>query len=113
MSDQKSLNSSNLADNKCDKKFQITIPNSEVLTLKKFYESKNLSDCCFIFTQQEDSSQQGRKKKKVEHRIQAHKFVLAATSSVFTSMFYGQLRPAKDSIIIADIAPKVFDLMLK
>lgn len=72
-----------------------------------------MSDCCFVFIEEMDSCEQGeKKKKKIEQRIRAHKFVLAANSPVFKTMFYGPI-PVKDEIVITDVSLEVFQSMLK
>lgn len=45
--------------------------------------------------------------------IQAHKLYLAASSSVFSTMFYGSIPEEIQPIKVPDVAAKVFKLMLK
>ncbi|XP_076800314.1 BTB/POZ domain-containing protein 6-B-like [Clavelina lepadiformis] len=46
-------------------------------------------------------------------RIPAHKYVLAIGSSVFFAMFNGDLAENKDEVIIPDVEPSAFLIMLK
>ena len=46
-------------------------------------------------------------------RIPAHKYMLAAGSSVFYAMFYGELAENKKEITIPDVEPQAFRNMLK
>ena len=45
--------------------------------------------------------------------MSAHKIVLSSRSSVFAAMFYGSLPEASDVIVVSDIEPVVFDLLLR
>nr|XP_022307254.1 BTB/POZ domain-containing protein 6-like isoform X4 [Crassostrea virginica] len=45
--------------------------------------------------------------------ISAHKYVLASRSSVFAAMFYGGLPETSDVIVVSDIEPEVFDILLR
>ena len=46
-------------------------------------------------------------------RIPAHKYMLAAGSSVFYAMFYGELAENKKEITIPDVEPQAFRNMLR
>ena len=46
-------------------------------------------------------------------RIPAHKYMLAAGSSVFFAMFYGELAVEKNEIDIPDMEPQAFRNLLK
>ena len=50
---------------------------------------------------------------KAGRLISAHKYVLASRSSVFAAMFYGSLPETSDIIVVSDIEPEVFDILLK
>ena len=50
---------------------------------------------------------------KAGRLINAHKYVLASRSSVFAAMFYGGLPETSDVIVVSDIDPEVFDILLR
>ncbi|XP_017779373.1 PREDICTED: uncharacterized protein LOC108564771 [Nicrophorus vespilloides] len=60
------------------------------------FESKVWSDCTFIID---------------DEKIKAHRFLLACTSPVFESMFYGDM--ASNEVIIADIDSDIFNKTLQ
>ena len=45
--------------------------------------------------------------------IRAHKYVLASRSSVFAAMFCGSLQETSDVIVVSDIEPDTFDILLR
>ena len=50
---------------------------------------------------------------KAGRLISAHTYVLARRSSIFAAMFYGSLPETSDVIVVSDIEPEVFDILLK
>nr|XP_022307461.1 BTB/POZ domain-containing protein 6-like [Crassostrea virginica] len=50
---------------------------------------------------------------KAGNLMRAHKYVLASRSSVFAAMFYGCFQETRDVIIVPDIEPDVFDILLR
>lgn len=94
------------------KQASATASNRFPLDYKSLYESKEMSDIQFLFQCEGEPNSQGQKKKKIEHRILAHKLILASQSPVFKAMFYGPLAE-KDEIIINDVPLEVFDSMLR
>ena len=45
--------------------------------------------------------------------IPAHKYVLATGSSVFYAMFYGGLAESSEEILVPDVDPSAFLILLK
>ena len=50
---------------------------------------------------------------KAGRLISAHKYVLASRSSVFAAMFYGGLPETSDVIVVCDIEPEFFEILLR
>ena len=50
---------------------------------------------------------------KAWNLMKAHKYVLASKSSVFAAMFYGSLQETSDVIVVSDIEPDTFDILLR
>ena len=50
---------------------------------------------------------------KAGRLVSAHKCILASRSSVFAAMFYGGLPERSDVIVVSDIEPEVFDILLR
>lgn len=66
------------------------------------YCSKKHADCSFQVGSDEESQV-----------VTAHKLILAMSSSVFDTMFYGSLPEDQTPIIVPDIEPEIFEAMLR
>ena len=82
-----------------DKQPKLTIEQS----LNRYISNPELSDVCFLVGEERE-------------KIHAHRFLLAAESEVFKSMFYGQLKESKPinyEVVVPDLSPVGFRNMLK
>ena len=69
-------------------------------SIGSFFLNTKLSDVCFLVGDQRE-------------KFIAHRFILAAESEVFESMFYGELKEAQNEIEVPDLSPVGFRNMLK
>lgn len=68
--------------------------------IERYALNPDLSDVCFLVGSECE-------------KICAHRFLLAAQSEVFKSMFFGDLKESKYEIAVPDLTPVGFRNMLK
>ena len=68
--------------------------------ISHFLQTQHLTDVTFVFP-------------KHVKTLRAHKLILSMRCEVFEAMFFGLLAAKDDIIVIEDITPDTFDLLLK
>lgn len=82
-----------------------------VQNFSAFYQCEDTADMYFVFPKLK-KERKSDDKMVPETRIPAHKIILAANSSVFHRMFYGEMKETGD-IAIIDATPYVFGVFLQ
>jgi len=63
--------------------------------------------------EEEDEEGHAKVVKKVKGEIKAHKYILAASSSVFTGMFFGLMKESKDVVDVKETTVEAFEKLIK